>query len=187
MKTILLDIDGVLADFVLGFRQLANQRYGVPVYGTMEQLDWSFPDLTVAQQNHLWTEIRESKTFWRDLPVLPTNVLLLEDAVDNHRVYFCTSRPGDSAQYQTAAWLDEKFYITYPTVIVSSEKGRVAAGVGANFALDDKVEHIRQIQRDSSANAFLLDRPYNQDPDFGPWPLLPRAQTVDEFFTKCLK
>ena len=184
MKTILLDIDGVLADFVLGFRQLANQRYGVPVYGTMEQLDWSFPDLTVEQQNHLWTEIRESKTFWRDLPVLPTNVLLLEDAVDNHRVYFCTSRLGDSAQYQTAAWLDEKFYITYPTVIVSSEKGRVAAGVGANFALDDKVKHVLQIQQESWAKAFLLDQPYNRDRD---WPLLPRVKTVEEFFLKCLK
>lgn len=182
LKTVMIDVDGVLADWVFGFRKLAQGMYGVPLYGTMRQQSWTFPDLNPKQVDHLWTLIKDSPDFWFDLKPLPVNKLMLAAVMAENTVYFCTSRPGETAKSQTEEWLFHQLLIVCPTVVICDRKGSFAEAVAADFAIDDRLENVLSIADYSpSTRAYLLDRPYNVDP-FGAERGYTRVQCIEDFF-----
>lgn len=179
---VLIDVDGVLADFVLGFREIANRRFGVPVYDTHHQESWEFGDLTAKQAAEVWKEIRESKTFWNDLPRLCTLAELgaINRLRERARVVFLTSRVGATALPQTYDWL-QSLGIMLPDVWVvshASEKAGVAKQLGAVVSIEDNLENAIAIGE--HCRSVLINRPYNRgNPQSMELP--PTVNTVTEF------
>lgn len=71
-RTVVFDIDGVLADFTLAFSELASQSYHYDVITCGAQDDWNYKGLSQAELSALWGKVKGSTTFWRDIPTLLT-------------------------------------------------------------------------------------------------------------------
>ena len=163
---LMVDVDGVLAEFVYGFRSLANKMWQVPVYLTPNQQTWAFDDLTAAQESAVWEAIRSSETFWQDLGALcPVKAWRRIAALCSSRdVYFVTSRIGPTAKRQTQLWLT-RHGIKDPTVIVvgPKRKGLAAKLLQPSASIEDNAENATAISTDNPATvSYLLDRPYNR-------------------------
>lgn len=184
---VVLDIDGVLADFILGFTTLANRMFGTPVFTTLEQKTWdSYEGLTDVQCTQALEAAKLSPTFWQDLPPIasPEELARLASAARAQDLYFVTNRFGIGAKTQTEAWL-RRHGVSSPTVIVSEAKGEIAKAVRADVLLDDKAGNAVFTQYYSRATAvYLIDRPYNR---FDPAVLgskIVRVRTLLEFFER---
>lgn len=168
MKTIMVDVDGVLADFMLSWRTLANKLYGVEVYktGAPQYDNWVQADLTPAQQERMWEIVKGTPLWWYDVAPLVTEeeVRLLRALDDVSNLYFVTARVGATAREQTAGWLRRHFDLESPTVIVSKWKGEVAVALEAYASIDDKAENAWSVAQRTRGRtrSYLLDRPYNQ-------------------------
>lgn len=184
---LVLDVDGVLADFILGFTTLANRMFGTPVYTTLEQKTWdSYDGLTDDQSARALDAVKQSPTFWQELPPIasPDELARLASVAPAHDLYFVTNRNGVAAKAQTEAWL-RRHGLSMPTVILSDAKGEVAKAVRADILLDDKAGNAVFTQYYSRATAvYLIDRPYNR---FDPAVLgskIIRVRTLHEFFER---
>ncbi len=177
MKTILFDIDGVLADFVEGFTKIEREITGLgTVVRTVNCESWDS-----LKSPEVWKRIAEERGFWGRLTPLvgPSVFQQINDlCMDNH-VVFATSRfvgtPGP--QYQTSAWL-QRVGISRPNVVLSRSKSVIAVGVKADFSIEDKLDNAIAIEGESGTISYLLDRPYNRGFD----PIgVRRVSTVSEF------
>ena len=161
---IMFDVDGVLADFVLGFRRLANETYKLPLYGTHEQPDWKFPDLDYQQNNRLWERVKDPKEkFWTTLfPLISSRLFQrIDDLQTRAEVYFITTRVGIDAQDQTAQWLQE-WGLVRPSVIIAGDKGPICRAIGIRAGIDDKYDNVVAMDlANPEMGAWLLSRPYN--------------------------
>ena len=165
MKVICIDVDGVLADFVLGFRVLANALYNAPIYTTKEQSKWAFEDLTRAQETSIWNKIKLSSTFWTTLiPLATTQELIKLQLLERlENLYFITNRPGYKAKHQTEEWLCTQGFKN-PTVIQqpSGEKGEIVKALKATYMIDDKPENIENIlMKSPTTRTYILTQLYN--------------------------
>ncbi len=182
-----LDVDGVLADFIHGFTRLANDMFGTPVYSTLQQLTWdNFDGLDKKQISSVWEVIKKSNFFWSSLPPMATKneFQLLNGLAEQNDVYFATSRPGIRAKYQTEAWLETNG-IWNPTVIVTSDKGETAKVVKADALLDDKAGNVIFTQYHSPKTVpYIIDRQYNSFDGAVVGSKVVRVKTVLEFLEK---
>ncbi|HET7266312.1 MAG TPA: hypothetical protein VFL28_16725 [bacterium] len=184
---VVLDVDGVLADFILGFTTLANRMFGTPVFTTLEQKSWdAYEGISAAQCALALEAAAASPAFWQDLPPIasPDELAHLASIAPAHDLYFVTNRFGNGAKAQTETWL-RRHGVSAPTVILSEAKGEVARAVRADVLLDDKAGNAVFTQYYSRATAvYLIDRPYNR---FDPAVLgskITRVRTLDEFFDR---
>jgi uncharacterized HAD superfamily protein len=184
MKTIVFDVDGVLADFIQGFTNLANGLYGTPVITTAMQPTWDgYPGMNGLQIDGTWDVIKKKDwTFWYNLHPLVSNEVFqrINDLSDDNQVYFVTARIGREAKQQTEGWL-HKHGIVYPTVIISPNKGEACQLVKATHAIEDKAGNAIAIQYMSSARSYIIDRPYNRYDNSVVGTKVKRVKTVDEF------
>jgi uncharacterized HAD superfamily protein len=146
MKQLVLavDVDGVLADFTLGFYKLLAQWH--PEYAvqtTAEQKTWDYANIAKDHEAETWTRLNQHATFWQDLPSRLTagEQYKLISLCGEHRVYFVTNRTGVDPERQTVAWLRARG-IYDPNVIVTPNKALAVRTVGASFAIDDKPGNI---------------------------------------------
>jgi hypothetical protein len=182
---IVFDVDGCLADFVLGFTELAHKHFGTPVTKTLDQPSWQgFPGMTKEQVSRTWDIINESKTFWHDLDpmVYGAEFEQIERLREYNEVYFCTARTGKSAKLQTELWLRWN-KVKYPTVIICKHKGDFCKAVGADYAIEDKASNASYIdwQTNSKTKSYLINRPYNAVPAEFLASGVKRVNTVSEF------
>ena len=109
MKRVMVDVDGVLADFVRGFTMLAWTMFGSPVQSVFDKQQWhGFDGLDKNQVDEVWKHINASPTFWESLPlcVTPDEMDRLDDLTAEADVYFVTNRGSSkSAKRQTENWL----------------------------------------------------------------------------------
>ena len=169
-KVVQFDVDGVLADFLTGYRAVESKLGLEPTYA---------PVWDAYLNDAVWHVIKDSSTlFWRHLPMLasPHEFARINDLTYAFDVYFVTARPGVTAKTQTQRWLQLKG-ISSPTVIVSSKKGQVARAIEADFAIEDNLGNAIDLWDHFVENVFLLDAPYNQ----GLAPSVTRIKTVSEF------
>jgi phosphoglycolate phosphatase-like HAD superfamily hydrolase len=156
-KVIMLDIDGVLADFSEGYRSIERKR-GLPETFAVKWDDMS--------NKEVWNEIKNSATFWMELQ--PTQEFIKSPALwqvlndRSYDVYFTSSRVGVDVRRQTQYWL-RSFGIRYPGVIISSRKGEVAKAIKATHCLDDKAGNALAVSwMAPGCKSYLLNTPYNQ-------------------------
>lgn len=170
-KVIMLDVDGVLANFTYGFSLLANEMFGFPVVHTHEQPTWNFSGegrLTKVQESAVWTRIRQTVGWWEGLQPLvsPSVFCRISNLGGHHEVLFTTSRVSSVTPpgAETKAWL-HTLGVLLPSVIVSPKKGEIARAVGATHSLEDKAENawsIHWISDIPQTASYLINRPYNQ-------------------------
>jgi len=180
---IIFDVDGVLADFVLAFTKTA----GVPKpWGSVENTaEWSFkgkmPDQLIADT---WKVVKSMPNWWCTLPPLvsPEVFESINRLHYDNGVLFVTARVSDhNAQWQTVRWLKGNG-IRNPNVIVSHNKGEIAAAVSADFHIDDKPENaacVHWMADERPCRSYFLERALR------PCPWLPanvrRVTSVSEY------
>lgn len=199
MKTIMFDIDGVLADFVLGFTQLAVKAgFMKKAYSTFEQDDWSFRQhLTNEEEIAVWGHVGKIPNWWAELRPLPTsnNFVQIDDLARTNRVYFVTARIEGIPDpiIQSYDWLKLQG-IQKPNVIVSSKKDKVADVLNANYCIDDNWLNACSIRK--PCKSYILDRQYNRNNrisqdkpgalDLQYIPPIIRVESISEYLTDCM-
>ena len=196
MKTIMIDLDGVLADFTEGFTRIANKLWGHPIVLQKDQIEWRMPFCTNHQQDIVWEEIRTDPRWWVMLNrmVALSTMFRIEALQRMHEILFVTSRVSNASPpgEQSRRWL-RMHGVPNASVIVSSEKGAVARAVGATHSLEDRLENALDIAG-TQPNTYLINRPYNQvlttELSFYPihklasYEYITRVDTVDQFLDK---
>ena len=190
MKPIIFDIDGVFADFTLGFTELGHVAYGTSKLHTHEQKFWEdFGGMTKEQIAALWTLIDTNPAWWGTLPEMPHEPMMVTRIHEFSRrapLYFVTSRKDHTGQVAriTRDWLARRWAIWSPNVICSSHKGDLAKALNAGYLIDDKVGNVLYTTwaTDGRTKAYLMDRPCNQldSRGIGSSPPL-RVKTLEEF------
>lgn len=178
-KVIQLDMDGVLADFSLGFTTLGHELFGTPIVTCTEQVTWNFRfGLTPEQQDETWRRLQLTDNWWRSLEPLVDSWVLnrIQNLSLQYDVYFVTNRLSGMtpAGIQTVHWLNEHG-IFNARVLVSKHKGEAARLLGTTHSLEDNWDnagYIHCIADSPQVKSYLLNRPYNR---------ALRGQTGDKF------
>ena len=176
-----IDIDGVLADFVYSFTQVAallDDR--TEVFATGGQLDWD----TLAEyvdENDVWRRI-DTFPFWRYMYPLVTHgeIEQLRDFVrKGTEVTYITSRKNTSTTLrQTVDWLEAHGFPNPGNTLHAREKSPAIKSLGITDFLDDNPRHLREI---TGCKVWVRDQPYNRAPEFDG---LPRVGSLGEWLRR---
>lgn len=167
MKRILLDCDGVLADFIGGVCDALDDLFGVadPLNGeparmfTPEQVtEFDFCKgfaLSSDEKRAIMAHISKSPDFWRNLVAFPEavdGVRRLREVAD---VYIVTS-PWNSCRTWLSDrewWLRDRFDIPHSRVIACSAKHLVSG----DMLVDDKTSTLVEWDNEQSASWVMPD------------------------------
>lgn len=188
-----IDVDGVLAEFDAGFAARAREMYGNPVPGYKPgDWDWTDSGLTKEQIGNVWDVVLNEPRFWYTLPDEPGfSTESLEDLqIAGHELHFITTRyvtnPNVATPFeQTFDWIVERG-ITYPSVIVTGEKGLIAKALNLDVFVDDKPANLEKVRESRpKCRTYLLDQKHNAW--FGNKALYRRVPSFDAFAQMILK
>jgi hypothetical protein len=172
--TVLVDIDGVLADFNPVFLKLLNLIEGGEFKGFAgggtEPTTWQWfapAGFSRATINAAWEYIKAMPDWWCSLRPHKDAIPFICDLMDARDAgelnpYFVTSRPNQAAADATHRWL-LTCGASRPNVIVvngTGKKAHVAQAVEATAILDDHGPNFAGLP--GSCRSYLLDRPWNQ-------------------------
>lgn len=176
----MFDMDGVLADFIGGYRKLQTTLGREQTFSTAWDAYWD---------KDVWQDILTSTDWWAKLSPIP-DPHTFERIADLHYaadVYFVTRRPGVEPRRQTTRWLRDRG-IHSPTVIISARKAEIAQAIGADFSIEDKAGSAVAIQYMApKTKSFIVDRPYNQFNHDVLGSKVIRIKSVDEFLDAVVK
>lgn len=153
MKTVLFDVDGVLADFVFAFTKLAGAIDGTGRgWGQQDHPpgNWKFDDHFEKKViNAAWDVINHSSYFWASLPSLVSETVWeqIEELHEGNHVVFATARATSNAKHrtspqrQTQEWL-AAHGVHGANVVLTEKKGDFARAINADYAIDDKPENV---------------------------------------------
>lgn len=186
---VLVDVDGVCADFVSAFYLLARARNPqIPAVTTHTQTAWyNWEGMSREEVKANWTFIKQSPTYWASLHSLMSQAdkraLLIAGLTPGISLYFCTSRPGYNVKQQTEIWLKGEIPGFLPTILVAERahnKPAIAMALDINLSLEDNAENAHEIGKViGAANSYILPRLYNRN--FG---LNPDCSSIAEFLAK---
>ena len=183
-NNLVIDMDGVLVDWVLGFTRVLLAVQGRDIrlaYSTGAQQTWRFEDsgFDTPTVDKAWELIKASPTFWQDLPTL-----LTEHERDEVRrlirtfdVKFVTSRPGINTKQQTEAWL-HACGLDGGTVVVAENKLPLLMALQPVAILEDKPSTIREARK-AGLPVCVRDWPYNRS--LGTEDYTQRVSSITEF------
>lgn len=181
VPTVLVDIDGCLADFNPEFLRLLNiirntrrgqldGDLGFP--GNLAEPNtwqWFEPaGFTKGDVRLAWDHVKAHPSWWSHLEAywgVTQFLMSLQNATARGQIvpYFVTSRPSQRVAEWTSLWLT-RYGFARPNVVVVTGTGRkahVALAVGATAILDDHGPNFAGLPGD--CRRFLFDRPWNQD------------------------
>lgn len=159
-----IDLDDVLCDFVSEFARLSHEMYGTRL--DLKPCDWIWSNFNLSEQqiSAVWDRIEGTHNFWIGLKKLPTVDAFDIALLDEHILYFITSRShvsGLPVEKQTAIWL-QKLGFSHPTVIVSANKGELAQALQLDAFIDDRPENCLQVRGMApSCRVFLMSASHN--------------------------
>lgn len=179
MSRVVVDVDGVLAEFNEPFRKLlidqgANVRPFDPRYDPDR---WEWPLAYGAEKKHdiaAWEYIGDHPEWWGRLPIhRDVNnwaMSQLDRVLYNYETSFVTQRPGNRAT--TLEWL-QKLSIDPDFVpqllMVPGGKVEVLRAMQPHYVIEDKHETLRKLSdiqmgkgEFRSRKLILVDRPYNR-------------------------
>jgi hypothetical protein len=172
--TVLIDIDGVLADFNPAFLRLLNLIEGGEPKGfagggpTPTTWAWFEPaGFSKKTVNAAWEYVKAMPDWWYALRPYAGAIEFvcdLMEARDNGELnpYFVTSRPNQAVADATHRWLCS-VGASRPNVIVvngTGKKSHVAQATEATAILDDHGPNFHGLP--APCRSYLFDRPWNQ-------------------------
>lgn len=154
---ILLDCDGVLADFV----GPVLRESGAVL--RPEDIDrWDLFSLMQPDVRERAFEILRKPEFWRAQPLIPGAAEGVEQLrAGGHEIYFVTSPWKDCAGWGKArrAWLEEHFDVDPDHVVITASKWLCVG----DLLVDDSFSNIEAFAREHGAHRVrLFDAPYNK-------------------------
>ncbi len=183
---VVLDIDGVLADFTLGFLRLAAEVTGMEpealrIKGSVEQNTWQFrddydnPGFSKRNEDDVWDVIRESETFWVDMPSLTTEAddEALRVLAEQFDIVYVTDRNvGVDPVGQTVMWLvDQELPNPYHVLsrrVTRQKKWEIVKDLCPIAVLEDSPKNLPQLVKLNvepwmlaDINIFRMVRRYN--------------------------
>lgn len=185
-----LDLDGVLAEFILAYTHLARNLFpgnAPEPHKTANTPTWGFVDEQVGFTHDMvstvWEAIRASHKFWQSLDCLEPKETMKALAVLSGRstVYALTSRPlTPTLMSQTTAWL-RSVGLFAVSPILTNKKGLVCNLLGVRYFLDDNVDNIRGIEEFSmGTQCYVRKWKYNE----GIFPPDQYVESVGEFLNR---
>ena len=171
---IMLDLDGVFANFVKAFMKQALKLYpGCVENEDVEPNTWYFESILDSKIVHetfdAMHQVKNNLLSWEAYP--ENKDALLHIDWTEHDLYFVSSRseyPGWSVAEQSRWWITQILQISpYDFSFIqigatAADKARVARATGAHVSLDDKSENVIALAKVPDHHSFLLDRPYNR-------------------------
>lgn len=166
MKRILVDVDGVCADFM---GHLLN-RLNIP---DRQIPSWSFKDFLTPSEKAEAEKILATEEFCASIPVIDfaiTSVQHLQNT--NHDIVFVTSPWIRNRTWEATRreWL-EKHFGSYVKLISTDLKYMVRG----DYLIDDKPSHIKEWQSCHNGRAILFDQTWNHSFD---WPFRMRWAAI---------
>ena len=169
-KTIVFDLDGVLANFHYSFSIILNKLYRTPIItniNDVKQWDWcNWYPISIEQHEEAWEYVKTIKNFWTTLdPLVNTDTFkkIYDLQKEGHSIYFITTRNksyGLSISEQTANWF--KKWCLSVHVIVAKNKGLILKEINADFFIDDSPLNIlNAIEKSPNTKSYLIKRRYN--------------------------
>lgn len=158
MTTILLDCDGVLADFVGGVNRIVTREGHQPIVPETFRFFAGHP-----AEAAILAELRTT-AFWDGLDVIPgAREAVFAMSVAGDEVVVATAAWESCAGWETTRrrWLREHFGISPGHVLVVP--GKQKCRVRADVFIDDRPETIRSWAL-RGGRALLFDQPYNRGP-----------------------
>lgn len=189
------DVDGVLADFnrsfidrvvaVTGKDLFPARPFDIPLWNYPQHYGYSDKDLEYPH-GPVWSSVVNDPTFWYMLypyDGVPEFLAKLDSGV--HDIYFMTNRPGLTSKAQTENWLEFHGFgastqaFSYPTVMITIEKGACSKALNLDLYIDDKDENCLDVHYLSpKTRTVMLARPWNHAQQG-----IPRVESLDQFAT----
>lgn len=186
-----IDLDDVLVDFISTFTGVASDMYGIDRNIRPIDWEWSNYGLDKDQKSAVWEKVKGTYNFWETLGVEEGASLYsmrkLVSRSDVDLIFITARKPtlGRSVQSQSARWLDHKFGLFYPTVIVDSNKGPIAAALKLDYFVDDRPKNCLEIMSAvPNCKVFLKNSTHNAS--YVSPKELPRVQNFNEFVNEVL-
>ena len=179
------DLDDVLSDFIKAFMTIAATKYGVDPTVRPSSWEWDDANMTKEMVKGVWDEITTTYNFWTKLDVESgVSYEWVRTLDENAKLYFPTARAhcfGDDVGVQSAHWLWDKFDISFPTVIVSNDKGPLAAALKYDYFIDDRPKNCIEVKQAlPSCKVFLKDASHNKAASLAHLDI-PRVKDFDTF------
>lgn len=161
---LLVDIDGVCANFTKAAARLATTLTGVEVPEIATTWDWYLPLIGAEGQAQVWRWINEHPQWWLQLEPLPGArdglAMLNHESGYGHDVYFVTYRSAARSKQMAEAWLRE-YGVVRPTVCLAKDKAGLATALRLEKGIEDQVGTAEAL-REAGVAMTLCTQPYNQ-------------------------
>lgn len=160
-----IDLDGVIFDFTGAARKEMKGLFAGRPADDLVQTTWAFDSLGITddEEKIFWRFVDNTPNWWLRLKPLP-NTLSLPELVRNHRCVFITNRKdgtGLPIEQQSQLSLETHYGIKAPNVIISNNKGPVAAGLKLDFYIDDRPKNVEEVLGAGIKRTFIKDTTYN--------------------------
>ena len=156
------DLDGVLANYDSGFREVLEQVVRKPLSPKPPEV-WEWPaalGVTEEQEQEALERVHRSPTFWADLERTPgfddMALKRLQRIAETDDLYFITDRPMRGAKRQSEEWL-KKFGLP-PSVLITPHKGLAAKVLNLDAYIDDRPDKCVDVTWESKTTAVYLQR-----------------------------
>lgn len=186
--TLGIDIDGVLANFSVGYKNLMEKEtpFRFPDISDTFPNTWYWDraaGVPPEEEKRMWSIIKADPTFWFNLPAyddVEFFAKFIRSLPREHNVYFITQRAGFAEKWQTEQWLKIHGFLA-PTVLISGEKGDLCKALKVTYYIDDKNENVLDVARKSfETKNYQLIRPWNSQQGIG-LDIIPRLANLAEF------
>ena len=180
MRPVVLDIDGVLADFSRPFRRVL-ERYGAQLRpfedGEPNVWDWELLyGATPEQREAAWEFVGAVPAWWGSLPLhtdvvedVRTDLFALSQRVP---VVCVTARPANTWG-ATTRWLRQTLGLALPVVVAPRKKWQAIASLDPLIVVDDSPKVLTHLSQHAAweysrpISTVLVARPYNNGVDTG--------------------
>lgn len=164
--TILVDLDGIIADSIPHWLDAIHKKFGVKAE-LKDITQWNLtdcPPLDKLQRQKILDLINQ-KGFVASIPPMPgalENLKKLHD--DGHQIYIVTARTGDVSIPETFAWVRKHlpWFDVEKRLCFLYDKFRFKADI----VIDDKWDTLEKYERANKlALLYTIDYPYNKGND----------------------
>lgn len=153
---LLLDVDGVVADFIGSLLETINSKLQ-----PSDIKEWGFLEILPSDERAKAEAVLKKPSFWRNLPLLDGAKEGVQELRDRGFEITWLTSPWESCPGWDRArteWVHHHFDERDP-VIVRKDKEKVDGDV----FIDDKPDNIEKWQKaHPNKKAFIFDAPYNQ-------------------------
>ena len=152
---ILLDMDGVLKDFVS-----AAIRANGYCFSHDDVNQWSLWEIAGATSLEFWANINGDEGFWSSMAEYDWWIELIEmvNAVDPNFSFCTTPSHCPSAASGKLSWLQSHFGPKFGNYVLTPQKHLLARP--ANLLIDDSDSNVKDF-RAAGGNAILFPQPWN--------------------------